>query len=170
MEKRRTHRSFLSDEEAARETRRTVAAVRSIAGKRQIQDNALKVKPALHGFIDAPTVRVGETDAFIVEYSGRDRKVAIYDKESSSQAPFKFKLKISETKNLICLLQKTALSEKQENTRLGEGQSFFVVDYDGSQKLVTLYDKGSECRFKLAFDESEVAAVVKLLLKARTLF
>ena len=128
------------------------------------------MKPALHGFIDAPTVQVGETDAFIVEYSGQDRKVAIYGKEIPSQAAFKLKLKISETKDLICLLQKTtALTEKQENVRLGEGQSF-VVDYDGSQKLVMVYDKISECWFKLAFDESEVAAVVKLLLKARTLF
>lgn len=170
MEKRRTHRSFLSDEEAARDTRRTVVAVRSIVGKRQIQDNVPKVKPALHGFIDAPTVRVGETDAFIVEYRGQDRKVAIYGKEIPSQAALKLKLKISETKDLICLLQKTtALTEKQENVRLGKGQSF-VVDYDGSQKLVMVYDKGSECQFKLAFDEGEVAAVVKLLLKARTLF
>ncbi len=170
MEKRRTHRSFLSDDEAARDTRRTEAAVRSIVGKGQVHNGDAKIKRVTNVFIDAPTVRVGETDGFIVEFNGRERQVAVYGKEIPSKAPFKLKLKMSETKDLICLMQKAVTApENPEATRIGEGKSF-VVDYEGSQRRFMVYGKGQECPFKLAFDENETAAVIKLLLKARTLF
>ena len=114
---------------------------------------------------------MGETDCFIVEFNGKDRQVAVYGKEIPSEAPFKLKLKISETKDMICLLEKAkAVMEKEEVTRIGEGKNF-IVDYDGNQKLVMVYGKEtSECKFKLAFDESETTAIINLLVKARTLF
>lgn len=171
LEKRRTHRSFLSDEEASRDTRRTEEAVRSIVGNRQVRSSDVRIKQAPSCFVVAPTVRVGETDCFIVEFNGKDRQVAVYGKEIPSEAPFKLKLKISETKDMICLLEKAkAVMEKEEVTRIGEGKNF-IVDYDGNQKLVMVYGKEtSECKFKLAFDESETTAIINLLVKARTLF
>ena len=56
-------------------------------------------------------------------------------------------------------------------TNIGE-TSNFVVDYDCNKRLVILYGKEipSECRFKLAFDEIEMTAVINLLKQARTFF
>ena len=48
----------------------------------------------------------------------------------------------------------------------------FVVDYDDTHKCILVYGKEipAECKFKLALNESETAAVINLLKQARTLF
>ena len=73
MQERRTNPSFLSDGEAARESRRLGQMV--------------------EGFLRwNPLVRVGETDNFAVDYDKRERLVFVYGKESP-KGPKKFEQK-----------------------------------------------------------------------------
>lgn len=78
---------------------------------------------------------------------------------------------MSETKAIIPLLQKAkAAMRKKEVTRIGEGDNI-IVDSDGNQRLVMVYEKTTpKGQFKLAFSEIERTAVIKLLVKARSLF
>jgi hypothetical protein len=59
----------------------------------------------------------------------------------------------------------------QPITSVGE-TSNFSVDYDRKSKLLLVYGKEipRDCAFKLAFNESEISAIIELLTKARTLF
>lgn len=175
MEKRRTNPAFLSNDEAARDTKRTEDFVRSIAGNTHISENVVRKKQmpkeqAPTYFIENPIIRVGETEYFIVDFNSQDKLIAIYGKENPVGYHFKLKVRISETKEMICLLEKakTVMGSK-EVMRIGEEQSL-VVDYDGNQSLVMVYGKGtSEFPFKLAFDQNEVTALINLLIEARTL-
>jgi len=175
LEKRRTNPAFLSNDEAARETKRTEDYVRSIAGNTHVTGNAVGKKQmpkeqAPTYFIENPIIRVGETERFIVDFDSQDKLIAIYGKEIPVGHHFKLKVRISQTRDMICLLEKakTVIGSK-EVIRIGEEKSL-VVDYDGNQSLVLVYEKRtSELPFKLAFDQNEVMSLINLLTKARTL-
>ena len=55
--------------------------------------------------------------------------------------------------------------------KVGETNNF-AVDFDRSRRIVLVYGKeaGSECPFKLAFDESEIDAISGLLAKTKAYF
>jgi hypothetical protein len=55
--------------------------------------------------------------------------------------------------------------------KVGETNNF-AVDFDRSEKLVLVYGKETpkECPFKLAFNESEIDAILDLLAKAKAFF
>jgi hypothetical protein len=59
----------------------------------------------------------------------------------------------------------------QPITSVGETTNF-SVDYDRKNKLILVYGKEipRDCAFKLAFNESETSAIIKVLTRARTLF
>ena len=175
MEKRRTNPAFLSNDEAARDTKRTEDFVRSIAGNPTINGNVdgkkqVPKEQAPTYFTENPIVRVGETEGFALDFDSQNKMITIYGKEIPVGCPFNLKVGISETRNLICLLEKakTVMASK-DVTRLGEGKSF-AVDYDGIQRLVIVYKKEtSEFQFKLAMDQNEVTAIINLLMEARTM-
>ncbi|MGA3290220.1 MAG: hypothetical protein ABSD42_08295 [Candidatus Bathyarchaeia archaeon] len=118
-----------------------------------------------------PYIRVGVTNSFIVDFYPQDRVVVVYGREIPLSCPFKLRFSMSETKAIIPLLQKAkAAMRKKEVTRIGEGDNI-IVDSDGNQRLVMVYEKTTpKGQFKLAFSEIERTAVIKLLVKARSLF
>lgn len=173
MEKRRTNPGFLSDEEAARERERTSEIVRSIAGNspmnRKVRRNANRKQVAR--FVKNPIKRIGETDCFLVDFNYQDRVVVVYGKEIPKGCPFKLRFTMSDTSTVICFLEKAnAMLDKEEVTRIGERKNL-VVDYDGNQRQVIVYQSVSpECEFKLAFNESETVKVINLLKIAKSFF
>lgn len=170
MEKRRTNPAFLSDEEARRERRRTGEMVRRIVGNSQTSSDVRRKQ--VTSFVRRNQItRAGETNYFIVDFNGQDRQLVIYRKEIPKTYPFKLGFSLSETVAIIRLLEQAkAIMGNKQVTRIGEKNSF-VVDYDGTQRLVMVYrNETPECQFKLTFDESETMKVISLLKKAKNFF
>jgi len=116
------------------------------------------------------TIRIGETDHFIVDFSGEERLVTICGKEFPFGSPFKLGLTLSQAIGICRLLKKaTYVMLGTERVKIGE-KSGFVVDYDG--KLVMLYGKEVQapCPFKLAFDKDDIIEMIYLLKKAYDFF
>jgi hypothetical protein len=174
LERRRTNPSFLTNDEAARDSKRVEGFVRSIAGEPSVAGVVGKkqiFKEQKVNFLSQnPVVRVGESEAFIVDYECPAKVVAIYGKEVPFGCSMKLKVKMSETKALICFLEKTkTMTGIGEVARIGEGKSF-IVDFDCSQRKVLLYGKATfDSPFKLALDQNEVTTIINLLIKARAL-
>jgi len=170
--KRRTHPSFLSDDEAARERRRTEELVRSIVGKTHPASSVIK-KQLPSSEMRNQTTRVGETSHFAVDYNDKDKLVLVYGKEIPEGIPFKLGFSQSETVAIYRLLGKalTTMRNSQQSMLLGEKNSF-AVDYDGTRRLVMLYHKEKTplCQFKLAFNENETMCIIHFLKKARNFF
>ena len=87
--KRRTHPSFLSNDEAARERRRTEELVRSIAGKTYPASSAIKKPLSSSNRVGSQTARVDETSYFAVDYDDKDKLVLVYGKEIPEGIPFR---------------------------------------------------------------------------------
>ena len=175
MEKRRTNRAFLSDEEAARESRRTEDFVRSIAGTNSTNVRIDKKKqiPKEHKstcYAENSVMTVGESKGFAVDFDKLNKIISIYGKEVSNGCQLKLKVRISETKDLICLLEKAkTVAATQEVTRIGEGIGY-IIDYDGIHRLVMIYNKEvSKFQYKLVFTQSETTSIIDLLMKARSM-
>jgi hypothetical protein len=170
--KRRTHPSFLSDDEAARERRRTEELVRSIVGKTHPARSVVKKQlPTI--VIRNQTTRVGETSYFAVDFNDKDKIVEVYEKEVPEGFPFKLGFSQSETVAIYRLLGKAlaTMRSSQQSMPIGE-KNRFAVDYDGTCRLVMLYQKEKTplCQFKLAFDENETMWIIHFLKKARNFF
>jgi hypothetical protein len=87
LAKWRTRPGYLSEEEAARESRRTEEMVK--------------------GFLKwTPTVAIGETSAFAVDFDQRDKLVLIYGKEIPRECQYKLAFKEVELSAIIDLLSK----------------------------------------------------------------
>ena len=169
--KRRTHPSFLSDDEANRERRRTEEMVRDIVGNGQLPTSV--IKKHVPNFVRNQTTRVGETSYFAVDFNDKDKLVILYGKEIPNEHPFKLKFSESETVGIYRLLGKAlgTMRNSQQSMRIGE-KNAFAVDYDGTQRLVMLYQKEKIplCQFKLAFDENETMWIIHYLKKAKNFF
>jgi hypothetical protein len=87
--KRRTHSSFLSDDEAARERRRTEELVRSIVGKTRPASSVIKEPLSSSSRVGNQTTRVDETSYFAVDYDDKDKLVLVYGKEIPEGIPFR---------------------------------------------------------------------------------
>ncbi len=174
LEKRRTNASFLSDEEAARESKRTEDFVRSIAGTKSPMSIAKKKQmPKEKKFTSVAensVVTLGESEGFVLDFDRQNKIISIYGKEIPNGCQFKLKVRMSETKDLICLLEKTKAAVAIEDViSIGEGKDF-NVDYDGFHGLVMIYKKEpSKFQYKLAFNQNEIATIVDLLMKARSM-
>ena len=174
MERRRTNPSFLTNDEAARDSKRVEGFVRSIAGEPSVAGvvgkKQISKEQKADFFSQNPIVQIGESESFIVDFECRDKVVTIYGKELPFGCSMKLKVKMSETKALICFLEKIkTMTGLGEVARIGEGKSF-IVDFDSSQRRVLLYGKAiSDSPFKLALYQNEVTAIINLLIKARAL-
>jgi hypothetical protein len=169
LHKRRTHPSFLSNDEAARERRRTEEMVRGIVGFSHAI-NSVENKQVASIANWKGTTRLGETCRFIVDFSGEERLVIICGKEIPFGSPFKLGLTLSQAIGIRELLKKAIdVMRGSQKVKIGE-KSGFVVDYDG--KFVMLYEKEAqaECRFKLAFDKGEIIQMIYLLKKVYNFF
>jgi hypothetical protein len=145
---RRTYPSFLSNDEAARERRRTEEMVKGIVGIGHV-GSSVERKQVASLVKWSGTTRLGETDRFIVDFNGEKRLVSVYGKEVPVGSPFKLGLSLSQAIGIRELLKKAInVMVGTQRVKIGE-KSGFVVDYDG--KLVMLYGKEvqAECRFKL---------------------
>jgi len=133
--KRRTHSSFLSDDEAARERRRTEELVRSIVGKTHPASSVIK-KPLPSFVWRNQTTRVGETSCFAVDFNDKDKLVVVYGKEIPKECPFKLEFSQSEAVAIYRLLRKalTTMRNSQQSMLVGEKNSF-AVDYDETRTL-----------------------------------
>jgi transcription elongation factor Elf1 len=118
------------------------------------------------------TRNVDESNNFIVEFNSQDKLIEIYAKDFFFQRAFKLRFNKDETKIIINFLAmaRNMMGNKQI-TNIGEINNF-VVDYDGNQRIVTVYEKPTkECPVKLGFnDETEITAVIDFLVKAKSLF
>jgi hypothetical protein len=170
--KRRTHPSFLSDDEAAREKRRTEELVRSVVGKTHDASDVIE-EPLPSFIIRNHVTRVGETSNFAVDFNDKEKLVVVYGKEMPNGCPFNLRFSQSETVAIYHLLEKalTTMLNSKRSVLIGEKNSF-VVDYDGSRRLVMLYQKEKTplCPFKLAFDKDETMRMMDFLKKARNFF
>jgi hypothetical protein len=88
LSKRRTHPSYLSDGEAAREMART----------KEMVDGFSRFKPVIN---------VGKTKNFVVDFDRKEGLILIYGKEIQEGCPFKLAFNENETKAIIDLLAKT---------------------------------------------------------------
>lgn len=171
--KRRTHPSFLSDDEAARERRRTEELVRSIVGKTHPAKNSVVKKQLPTIVIRNQTTRVGETSYFAVDFNDKDKIVEVYGKEVPEGFHFKLGFSQSETVAIYRLLGKAlaTMRSSQQSIPIGE-KNKFAVDYDGTCRLVMLYqeEKTPLYQFKLAFDENETMWIIRFLKKTGNLF
>ncbi len=175
MEKRRTNASFLSDEEAARESKRTEDFVRSIAGTDSTRLSVSKKKQMPKEqkstcSAENSTATVGESDEFEVDFDRQNKIISIYGKEIPNRCQIKLKIRMSETKDLICLLEKAKnIVSDQEVQSIGEGKDF-SIDYDGIHGLVMVFKKEvSKFQYKLAFTQNEIPTIIALLMKARSM-
>ena len=174
MDKRRTNPSFLSNDEAARDTKRTIDFVRSIAVDNPVTENVYKKKHVTKqqkttSLSEKRFIRGGKTEDFIVDFERQNKLISIYGKEIPYDCAFKLKVRISETKTLIYLLEKaiTVLGSNAD-IKVGERKNF-SVDCDNSQRKVIVYRKETEFQFKLALNQNDVTSIIELLKKARTL-
>lgn len=106
MGRRRTHPSYLSDDEAARERRRTQEMVRSIVGI-SYSGRSVERKQAADLVKSKGITRVGETDHFIVDFSSEERLVFVYGKEVQAECRFKLALNKDDVIRMVDLLKKT---------------------------------------------------------------
>ena len=137
MAKRRTHPSYLSNDEAARE-RRTEAMVRGIVEHRYPR-TTVEINPVAIAAKWSGTTRLGETGRFILDFESDERLVVIRGKEIPSGSPFKLSFTLSQAIYIRGLLKKAIdLIQGTQRVIIGE-KSGFVVDYDG--KLVMLYER-----------------------------
>jgi hypothetical protein len=93
---RRTHPSYLSSDEAARERRRTGEMVRSI----------VRTKQAARPVESKGTTRVGETDHFIVDFNDEEKLIIVYGKEVPAECGFKLAFDKDELRKIVDLLKK----------------------------------------------------------------
>jgi hypothetical protein len=175
LEKRRTNASFLSDEEAARESKRTEDFVRSIAGTESTRMNVCKKKQMPKEqkstcSAENSTANVGELDQFEVDFDRQSKIISIYGKEVPNICQLKLKIRMSETRDLICLLEKAkTIFDSQKLQTIGEGKGF-TVDYDCVNGLILVYKKEvSKVQYKLAFTQNEIPTIIALLRKARSM-
>ena len=183
--KGRYHASFLSKEEAARESRRTEAMVRGMTGIGKPRNNFIenaaidpvsqpsvnvKAKPAVKL---SQITRVDETNNFAVDYNDKDKLVVLYGKEIPNECPFRVRFSLSETAAVTRLLGKALemMRNNPQTMRVGEKNSF-VVDYDGhlGRTILCNKEKTTSCQFRLAFDEYETMMIIHFLKKARNFF
>ncbi len=175
MEKRRTNASFLSDEEAARESKRTEDFVRSIAGNKSTTfklDRKKQMPKEQQSTCSAEnsTATVGESEKFEIDFDRQNKIISIYEKADPTESQPKLKIRMSETKDFICTLEKAkTIISSQEVQTIGEGKTF-TVDYDSIHGLVMIFKKeNSKIQYKLAFTQTEIPAIIDLLIKARSL-
>jgi hypothetical protein len=170
--KRRTHPSFLSDDEAARERRRTEELVRGIVRRTHPASSVIK-KPLPSLVLRDQTTRVGETSCYAVDFNDKDKLAVVYGKEIPEGIPFKLELSQSETVAIYHLLRKAlaTMRNSRQSMLVGEKNSFAVY-FDGTQRSIMLYQKEKTplCQFKLAFDENETMLIIDYLRKAKDFF
>ena len=178
---RRTHPSFLSNNEAARESRRTSELVRSIVGIEPVTkihtkqaQSSWKASSELRQKKRLPKWkgdrRVGETDRFIVDCNSEDGLIRVYGKEVPRESPFKLDLTSNQAIDVLSALARMR-NAMQDTTKLKlAGKTGFVVHYDGNLVMLNKIGSHAECPFKLAFDKAEIAKVIYLLRKAQSFF
>jgi len=116
-----------------------------------------------------PIETVGITNNFVVEFNYQDKLIEIYAKDFFIGQAFKLRFDISESAAIINFLARARnMKGNKQVTRIGEINNF-LVDFDGYQRFVTLYEKSTR-KWKLGLNETEITAVINLLMKARSLF
>ncbi|MGD0029471.1 MAG: hypothetical protein ABSC91_11090 [Candidatus Bathyarchaeia archaeon] len=106
MGKRRTHPSYLSNDEAARERERTKEMVRSIVGISH-SGSSVERKQTVGPVKSKGITRVGETDNFIVDFDGEKKLVIVYGREVQAECRFKLAFDKDELIQMVDLLKKT---------------------------------------------------------------
>jgi hypothetical protein len=104
--KRRTHPYYLSDDEVARERRRTQDMVRGIVGNSH-PGNGIEKIDVTSSFRAKGTIKVGETVNFVVDYDGEEKLTIVYGKEAQAECRFKMAFGKDELIRLVDLLKKT---------------------------------------------------------------
>jgi hypothetical protein len=104
--KRRTHPSYLSDDEAARERERTEEMVKGFVAARY-SGSSVERKQGESLFKSKGTTKVGETDNFIVDFDHEEKLVIVYGKEVQAECRFKLAFDKDELTRMIDLLKKT---------------------------------------------------------------
>jgi hypothetical protein len=104
--KRRTHPSYLSNDEAAREGRRTEEMVRSIVCISH-SESSVERKQMASSVKSKGTTKVGETENFIVDFDGDKKLVIVYGKEVQAECRFKLTFDKDELAKMVDLLKKT---------------------------------------------------------------
>jgi hypothetical protein len=169
LAKRRTHPSYLSNDEAARERRRTEAMVRGIVEHRYPR-TTVEINPVAIAAKWSGTTRLGETGRFILDFEGDERLVIIRGMEIPSESLFKLSLTLSQAIAIRELLKKAMnVLWSTRWVKIGE-KNGVIVAYDG--RLFMMYEKEvrTECPFKLAFDKTELMQMISLLEKAYNFF
>lgn len=196
MGPRRDNPAYCSNNEAARDRKRTEAFVRSITGtdyavienrryplkvqSPRVYSKNDKVRGSTHrtysrktnsNYYVKYTKIIGETDNFVVQFSYERRLIEIYGKDFFYGQHFKLMFSKDESQTIINFLARARnILGNQQVTKIGETNKF-VVDSDGDQRLVLLYEKTTqELPTKLGFNENETTAVIDLLVKARSFF
>jgi hypothetical protein len=141
--KRRTHSSFLSDDEAARERRRTEELVRSIVGKTRPASSVIKEPLSSSSRVGNQTTRVDETSYFAVDYDDKDKLVLVYGKEIPEGIPFRLGFSQSETVGIYRLLGKAlaTIGDSQRSVLVGEKKTALL--------LTTMELADSSCYIKI---------------------
>jgi hypothetical protein len=110
-----------------------------------------------------------ETKNFVVQLNYETRLIELYGKDFFFGKLFKIRFNASESFGISNLLVEARNRiEQKQKVRIGE-TSHFIVDLDGTQKLVILYEKNSQ-DVRLGFNESEINPILDFLAKARSLF
>jgi hypothetical protein len=100
--KRRTNPSYLSNDEVARERRRTEEMVMSISHL----GSSVERKQAASLVKWKGTTRLGETDHFIVDFNVDEKLVIVYGKEIQAECRFKLAFDKYDTMKMVYLLKK----------------------------------------------------------------
>jgi hypothetical protein len=112
---------------------------------------------------------LGETKNFVVQLNYETRLIELYAKDFFIGKLFKLLISAGESKDLTYLLaQARNRIEQKQKVRIGE-TTHFIVDLDGTHKLVILYEKSNQ-DVRLGFSEGEVTPILDFLAKARSLF
>ncbi len=106
-----------------------------------------------------------------MQFSYERRLIEICGKDFFFGQHFKLNFSKDESQTIINFLARARnMLGNHQVTRIGDINKF-VVDSDGDQRLVLLYEKTTqELPTKLGLNETETTAVIDLLVKARSLF
>lgn len=104
---RRTNPGFLSDTEAARESRRIQDVVRGVTGQGKTAEQSEKSR-VVRCFHDnesdrARFAKVGATESFVVDFDFDNKRACVYGKEIPSDCPYRIGMGMEETEEIVCL-------------------------------------------------------------------
>jgi hypothetical protein len=114
--------------------------------------------------------RVGETESFIVDFDRLYKRTFIYGKEIPWGCPYKIRLGMRETEEIVQLLEEAKRTLTYGVfTRVGETENM-VVESPGIIGCIALYQKRFlEGHFKLVFNDKEIQPIISLLKQTKAL-